>query len=92
MKLSGWEKVTSAEQYRQMIEAEYYKLKQARATAAGSGIGLEEIRLRLFLSLLDKPAKILGRTREFEARSSCEAESRKASLLDNNQTASDQAA
>lgn len=55
MKLAGWEKVTSAEQYREMIEAEYHRLKAERSSAVVAGGGLEEIKLRLFLSLLEKP-------------------------------------
>jgi hypothetical protein len=57
MKLSGWEKVTSAEQYRQMIEVEYYRLKEERSSAVSAGGGFEEIKLRLFLSLLEKPQR-----------------------------------
>jgi hypothetical protein len=56
MKLPGWEKATSAEQYRQMIEAEYYRLKEERSAVSGSGVGLEEVKLRLFLSLIEKPS------------------------------------
>ena len=55
MKLPGWEKVASAEEYRQMIEAEYYRLKEKQETLPGPTMGLEEIKLRLFLSLLEKP-------------------------------------
>jgi hypothetical protein len=55
MKLPGWEEVTSAEQYRQMIEEEYYALKAQRTATSGVGVGLEEIKLRLFLSLIEKP-------------------------------------
>lgn len=57
MKLPGWEKVTSAEQYRQMIEAEYCRLKEERAAVPGSGVGLEEVKLRLFLSLIQRPRR-----------------------------------
>lgn len=57
MKLPGWEKATSAEQYRQMIEAEYYRLKAEKESCSGQGAGLEEVKLRLFLSLLDKPER-----------------------------------
>lgn len=56
MKLYGWEKVGSAEEYRQMIEAEYTRLKDERAQH-GKNTGLEEVKLRLFLSLLEKPSK-----------------------------------
>jgi hypothetical protein len=56
MKLPGWEKVSSAEEYRQMIEAEYYALKAKRDHISSNGTGLEEVKLRLFLSLLEKPA------------------------------------
>jgi hypothetical protein len=55
MKLPGWEKVASAEEYRQMIEAEYYRLKDKSETKSELTMGLEEVKLRLFLSLLDKP-------------------------------------
>jgi hypothetical protein len=55
MKLPGWEKVASAEEYRQMIEAEYYRLKDKHETKPEPTMGLEEVKLRLFLSLLDKP-------------------------------------
>jgi hypothetical protein len=54
MKLYGWEKVNSADEYREMIKTEYYRLKRERAEASQGG-GLEEVKLRLFLSLLDKP-------------------------------------
>lgn len=54
MRLEGWEKVSSAEEYREMIKAEYYRLKRERTTTQ-QGMGLEEVKLRLFLSLLDKP-------------------------------------
>jgi len=64
MKLAGWEKTTSAEQYRKMIEAEYHRLKSKRAAAGTSSGGLEEVKLRLFLSLLEKPASSLVRDRE----------------------------
>lgn len=56
MKLYGWEKVGSAEEYRQMIEAEYTRLKDGRAQQHTTA-GLEEVKLRLFLSLLEKPFK-----------------------------------
>jgi hypothetical protein len=56
MKLPGWEKAASAEQYREMIEAEYYRLKEERSAVSGSGVGLEEVKLRLFLSLIEKPS------------------------------------
>ena len=55
MKLPGWEKVASAEEYRQMIEAEYYRLKDKSETKPELSMGLEEVKLRLFLSLLEKP-------------------------------------
>ena len=54
MKLYGWQKVGSAEEYREMIRTEYYRLKQER-DETGQGSNLEEVKLRLFLSLLDKP-------------------------------------
>jgi len=55
MKLYGWEKVNSADEYREMIKTEYYRLKRERSDAGQKG-GLEEVKLRLFLSLLDKPS------------------------------------
>jgi hypothetical protein len=55
MKLYGWEKVNSADEYREMIQTEYYRLKRERAEG-GQGAGFEEVKLRLFLSLLDKPS------------------------------------
>ncbi len=91
MKLPGWEKVTSAEQYRQMIEAEYYKLQAERSVAVGSGIGLEEIKLRLFLSLLEKPSN----NQEQNAMSvvkDLSTANKTDSLLNNDQSAPDQAA
>ena len=54
MKLYGWEKVSSSEEYREMIKAEYYRLKQEREVY-GKENNLEEVKLRLFLSLLDRP-------------------------------------
>jgi hypothetical protein len=54
MKLYGWEKVNSADEYREMIKTEYYRLKRERAEGGQAG-GFEEVKLRLFLSLLDKP-------------------------------------
>lgn len=97
MKLPGWEKVTSAECYRQMIEAEYYRLHEQRAEGPGAGVGLEEIRLRLFLSLIEKPAHSEARP-EFQPSGGVvhtfplEEKQRRDSLLNNNQPASDQAA
>jgi hypothetical protein len=54
MKLYGWERVGSSEEYRKMIEAEYHRLKQERSDG-DQKVGLEEVKLRLFLSLLDPP-------------------------------------
>lgn len=54
MKLHGWEKVGSADEYREMIRAEYFALKRERAAASVSP-GMEEVKLRLFLSLLERP-------------------------------------
>ncbi len=54
MKLYGWEKVNSSEEYREMIKAEYYRLKREREMY-GRDNNLEEVKLRLFLSLLDRP-------------------------------------
>jgi hypothetical protein len=56
MKLNGWEKVGSADEYREMIEAEYYRLKSERLES-GQSTGLEEIKLKLFLSLLERPVR-----------------------------------
>lgn len=55
MKLYGWQKVGSADEYREMIEAEYYRLKQERARVGAQASGLEEVKLKLFLSLLERP-------------------------------------
>jgi hypothetical protein len=64
MKLYGWEKVNSSEEYREMIQAEYYRLKREREMY-GRDNNLEEVKLRLFLSLLDKPdAKRAGAKQE----------------------------
>lgn len=92
MKLPGWEKVTSAEQYRQMIEAEYYKLQANRSNLAASGMGLEEIKLRLFLSLLERPLRTPEQKNSAEVSSFSDAVNQNDSLLNNNQTAPDQAA
>jgi hypothetical protein len=92
MKLPGWEKVTSAEQYRQMIEAEYYKLHAERSTTAGNGTGLEEIKLRLFLSLLERPSKHDEQAIRVEVQSFSEVVNQRAGLLNNDQAAPDQAA
>jgi|GEM_PF-5012563 len=56
MKLYGWEKVSSADEYRQMIEAEYYRLKEQREIGCTPASGMEEVKLKLFLSLLERPA------------------------------------
>jgi hypothetical protein len=85
MKLIGWEKANSAEDYRKMIEAEYTRLRLERSSvidSGGSGAGLEEVRLRLFLSLLDKPVM---------AKNANDSQYGNA-LLYNNETPSDQAA
>lgn len=58
MKLNGWEKVGSADEYRDMIKAEYLRLKQERFVS-GQSTGLEEVKLRLFLSLLERPVRSL---------------------------------
>lgn len=85
MKLVGWERANSAEDYRKMIEAEYNRLKLERSAiigASGLGAGLEEVRLRLFLSLLDKPVTTKNAdTSQFDG-----------ALLYDNETPSDQAA
>jgi hypothetical protein len=54
MKLYGWESVGSSEEYRKRIEAEYHRLKAERSDG-DQKVGLEEVKLRLFLSLLDPP-------------------------------------
>jgi len=56
MKLYGWEKVGSADEYREMIRAEYFALKRQRATE-GASSGMAEVKLRLFLSLLERPGQ-----------------------------------
>jgi hypothetical protein len=53
MKLYGWQNVNSAQEYREMIQAEYERLKAERSRQ-GETYGLEEVKLRLFLSLLEK--------------------------------------
>lgn len=58
MRLYGWEKVGSAEEYREMIRAEYIALKRRRANGEMSP-GMEEVKLRLFLSLLERPGESL---------------------------------
>ena len=63
MKLYGWEKVGSAEEYREMIRAEYMSLKRRRADGEVTP-GMEEVKLRLFLSLLERPGQ--SQEREFE--------------------------
>ena len=66
MKLYGWEKVNSAEEYRAMIEAEYHRLKEEQ-DQCGRITGLEEVKLRLFLSLLEKPVRDLPRNHPEQA-------------------------
>jgi|DEB19_MinimDraft_3_1074340.scaffolds.fasta_scaffold181115_1 hypothetical protein len=58
MKLYGWEKVSSADEYREMIEAEYYRLKEERERVGAPASGLEEVKLKLFLSLLERPVHL----------------------------------
>jgi hypothetical protein len=62
MRLYGWEKVGSADEYREMIRAEYMALKHRRANGEVTP-GLEEVKLRLFLSLLERP----GQSRDIES-------------------------
>jgi hypothetical protein len=57
MRLYGWEKVGSAEEYREMIRAEYMALKRRRANGEATP-GMEEVKLRLFLSLLERPREL----------------------------------
>ena len=97
MKLAGWEKVTSAEQYREMIEAEYHRLKAERSSAVAAGGGLEEIKLRLFLSLLEKPRDTQAETLSNRSGAAvvCEfpvrpAASQPGKLLHDNQPTADQ--
>lgn len=54
MRLYGWENVGSAEEYREMIRAEYMALKRRQASGEAAP-GMEEVKLRLFLSLLERP-------------------------------------
>jgi hypothetical protein len=56
MRLYGWEKIGSAEEYREMIRAEYMALKRRRANGEATP-GMEEVKLRLFLSLLERPGE-----------------------------------
>ncbi len=53
MKLYAWQNVGSAEEYRKMIQSEYERLREQRSRQ-GEAYGLEEVKLRLFLSLLEK--------------------------------------
>jgi hypothetical protein len=67
MKLYGWEKINSSEEYREMIQAEYYSLKREREVY-GRENNLEEVKLRLFLSLLDRPSSKKHEDTFFEAK------------------------
>ena len=71
MKLYGWEKVGSADEYREIIRAEYFALKKQR-TSQGASSGMEEVKLRLFLSLLERPGHACQdeRAREYVDNSS----------------------
>ncbi|MEY4701093.1 MAG: hypothetical protein RL326_1280 [Pseudomonadota bacterium] len=65
MRLYGWERVGSAEEYREMIRAEYVALKRRRSNGEATP-GMEEVKLRLFLSLLERPGELS------ETESDCE--------------------
>ena len=55
------------EQYSEMLIAYYHKLTQQRRGV--EKVGTEEVKLRLFLSLLDKPAERDWDGEEFRAAS-----------------------
>jgi hypothetical protein len=75
MKLNGWERVNSADEYREMIRAEYFRLKRERDNSSQS-TGLEEVKLRLFLSLLERP--VLSLHEESELSESTQRDERPA--------------
>ena len=54
MKLLGWTGKDSSEEYRLFLQREYQNLKSQKSEKDAVG-GFEEVKLRLFLSLLDKP-------------------------------------
>jgi hypothetical protein len=68
MRLYGWEKVGSAEEYREMIRAEYMALKRRQSNGEVTA-GMEEVKLRLFLSLLERPGQLEEKESERERRS-----------------------
>ncbi len=56
MKLLGWAAQDSSEEYRLFLQQEYRRL-QSRKSETDAVSGFEEVKLRLFLSLLDKPER-----------------------------------
>jgi hypothetical protein len=59
MKLLGWTKNDSSEDYRLYLQQEYRRL-QSQAPEERVVGGFEEVKLRLFLSLLDNPDREEG--------------------------------
>jgi len=49
-----WENGSSENEYRGYLKQEYLRLKQKQEVKR-EGVELDEVRLRLFLSLLDRP-------------------------------------
>jgi hypothetical protein len=60
MKLIKGTKKPAGEEYRQVLAAEYRRMAARKALAGNAG-GLEEVKLRLFLSLLDVPEGMSNR-------------------------------
>jgi hypothetical protein len=56
MKLCGQTDRNGSEEYRQYLSKEYKRL-QTLKTESGVVNGFEEVKLRLFLSLLERPAR-----------------------------------
>jgi hypothetical protein len=56
MKLLGWAAKDSSEEYRLFLQQEYRRLQSQKSEADAVG-GFEEVKLRLFLSLLEKPGR-----------------------------------
>lgn len=56
MKLLGWSAKDSSEEYRLFLQQEYRRLQSQKSETDTVG-GFEEVKLRLFLSLLDKPQR-----------------------------------
>jgi hypothetical protein len=56
MKQLGWTAKDSSEEYRLFLQQEYERLQSQKSERDAVG-GFEEVKLRLFLSLLDKPER-----------------------------------